>query len=104
MRQGGKLLYLAAAREDILDIARFHLERVGPKSARKITEEIERKILKLADFPLLGPSHPDEVLANHGYRKLVLLSPYVCIYKPIDGDVYIYRIVNGAIDYPKLLY
>ena len=104
MKQGSKLFYLAAAREDILNIARFHLEKVGPASARKVTEEIERKILKLADFPLLGPSHPDEVLANHGYRKLVVLAPYVCIYKPVDGSIYIHRIVNGAIDYPKLLY
>ena len=104
MKQGSKLFYLAAAREDILNIARFHLEKVGPVSARKITEEIERKILKLVDFPILGPSHPDEVLASHGYRKLIVSTPYVCIYRAINGCVYIYRIVNGATDYPKLLY
>lgn len=98
-----KLIYLAPAREDILDIARYHLEKVGVNSAREITEEIERTINRLTQFPLMGQTHPDPVLAESGYRKLVITSTYVCIYKVFGDGVYIYCIVNGKIDYPKLL-
>lgn len=97
------LIYLATAKEDILDIARYHLEMAGVASARKITDEIERKINILAIFPLMGQTHPDSVLAERGYRKLILTAVYVCIYKVIGDKVYIYRIVNGKTDYPKLL-
>lgn len=98
-----KLVYLTPAREDFIDIARYHLELVGPNSARSITESMEKAILRLADFPLLGQAHPDPVLAQNGYRKLIVHTPYVCIYKVIGKTVYIHRIVNGRTDYPKLL-
>lgn len=98
-----KIIYLRPAREDILDIARLHLEKAGVNSARKITIEIEETINRLADFPLLGPIHPDPILSENGYRKLVVSHPYVCIYKVFDDGIYIYRIVNARMDYPTLL-
>ncbi|MDD2282929.1 MAG: type II toxin-antitoxin system RelE/ParE family toxin [Eubacteriales bacterium] len=101
--QISKLIYLAPAREDILDIARYHLEKIGVDSARNITEEILGNIDRLAQFPLMGPLHPDPVLAENGYRKLVITPIYVCIYKVFDDGIYIYRVVNGKTDYPKLL-
>ncbi len=84
-----KLIYLQPAREDILDIARYHIEKAGVSSARKITTEIEETINRLADYPLLGPMHPDSVLSENGYRKLVVSHPYVCIYKVFDDGIYI---------------
>jgi toxin ParE1/3/4 len=98
-----KIIYLLTAREDILNIARYHLEQVGPNSARKITNTIEQTINHLEYFPLMGQTHPDPVLAANGFRKIVVSSPYVCIYKVFDDTIYIYRIVNGKTDYPKLL-
>ena len=98
-----KLVYLAPAREDFIDIARHHLELSGPNSARSITENMEKAILRLADFSLLGQVHPDPILAQNGYRKLIVRSPYVCIYKVIGQTVYVYRIVDGRTDYPRLL-
>jgi plasmid stabilization system protein ParE len=98
-----KPVYLAPAREDILDIARYHLEKVGVNSAREITEKIENTINRLTLFPLMGQTHPDHVLAESGYRKIVITSTYVCVYKVIDEAIYIYRIVNAKTDYPKLL-
>lgn len=35
--------------------------------------------------------------------KLVLTKTYVAVHKIIDETVYIYRIVNGRTDYPRLL-
>lgn len=101
--QISKLIYLAPAREDILNIARYHLEKIGVDSARNITEEIVGNIDRLAQFPLMGSTHPDPVLAENGYRKLVITPIYVCIYKVFDDGIYIYRVVNGKTDYPKLL-
>ncbi len=103
MHGRSSVIYLRPAREDILTIARFHLEKAGPQSARRITERIETGIQSLGDFPFMGPLHPDGFLAQKEYRRFVLSTPYVCIYKVIDETVYVYRIVNGATDYPKLL-
>ena len=51
----------------------------------------------------MGPPHPDPELAVQGYRKLVLTKIYVAVYRVIDNVVFVYRIVNGTTDYPKLL-
>ena len=98
-----KLVYLTPAEQDLKEIVKFHLNRVGLQSARAIYQEIRKTILRLRDFPLLGQIHPDPLLAAENYRKLVLTDTYVAVYK-VDGDtVYIYRVVNGATDYPRLL-
>ena len=59
--------------------------------------------MRLQDFPLLGPLHPDPELAALGYRKLVLTKTYVAVYRVIDDTVTVYRVVNGKTDYSKLL-
>ena len=98
-----KLAYLTPAEQDIKEIVKFHLNRVGVQSSRAIYQEIRKNIQRLRDFPLLGQIHPDPLLAAEDYRKLVLTDTYVAVYK-VDGDtVYIYRVVNGATDYPRLL-
>ena len=51
----------------------------------------------------MGPPHTDPELAIQGYRKLVLTKIYVAVYRVIDNVVFVYRIVNGTTDYPKLL-
>ena len=75
---------------------------VGAASAEKITDRILDTLEKLVEFPLMGPLHSDEFLARIEYRK-VLCDDYVCVYKLIDYTVFIYRIVHGATDYPKLV-
>lgn len=87
----------------MLNIARYPLEKVGAASTRKITDAIVDYADNLSSFPLLGRSHPDPVLAEKGYRSLTVSSPYVCIYKVFPDGIFIYRIVNGTTDYPKLL-
>lgn len=98
-----KLLYLDTAQSDILTIVKFHADKVGTSSAREIYKTIRGEIGRLQEFPLIGQVHPDSELAVLGYRKLVLNSTYVAVYKLIDDVVTIYRVVNGMTDYPKLL-
>ena len=98
-----KLVYLPPAETDVLEIVEFHASQVGPASAREIYHSIREQIVRLQDFPLLGPLHPDPELAVLGYRKLVLTKTHVAIYRVIGDTVTIYRVVNGKTDYPKLL-
>lgn len=98
-----KLVYLAPAAQDMEEIVKFHIANVGPASARKVYSTMEDAIDRLADYPLLGQTHPDPILAENGFRKLVLTKTYVAVYKVIDDTVYIYRIVNGRMDYPRPL-
>ena len=94
---------LDAAWQDVDKIADFHLEKVGADSAQRITDKILDSVENLAQFPRMGPPHPDPELAVQGYRKLVLTKIYVAVYRVIDDVVFVYRIVNGTTDYPKLL-
>ena len=97
------LEYLAPAVSDFEEIIKYHITQVGAPYAKKIYNTMESGINRLSDFPLLGQTHPDPLLASQGFRKLVLTETYVAIYKIVGNTVYIYRIVNGKTDYPKLL-
>ena len=93
---------LLAAWQDIDRIADFHLKMVGAASAQKITDKILDTLELLGDFPYMGALHPDPELGGREFRK-VLCGDYVCVYKVIQSSVFVYRIVNGKTDYPKLL-
>lgn len=97
-----QLVILTPAWQDIDRISDLRLMLVGPKSAEEITDKLLDNIALLADQPYMGALHPDPFLAEHQYRKLIC-GKYVCIYKVIDQTVYVYRIVDGRTDYPKLL-
>ena len=98
-----KLEYLAPAVSDFEEIVKYHITQAGVPSARRIYALLEETINRLSDFPLMGQIHPDPLLAAQGYRKLVLNQTYVAVYRIIDDTVYIYRIVNGRTNYPRLL-
>ena len=98
-----RIEFLPSAWQDLTKIADLHLQLVGPESAERITDEILDAIDGLSRFPYMGPLHPDPVLARMEYRKLVC-HKYVAVYRVMDSTVYLYRIVNGLTDYPKLLY
>lgn len=98
-----RIEFLQAAWKDVERIADFYLREVGPVSAERVMDEMLEMIEILAAHPFAGSLHPDLELARQEYRKLVLTKTYVAIYK-VNGDtVTIYRIVNGATDYPRLL-
>lgn len=97
------LVYLTPASEDFEEIVKYHITQSGVQSGRNIYAAMKNGIEKLREFPLMGQTHPDPLLAAEAFRKLVLTSTYVAIYKVIGDTVYIYRIVNGRTDYPRLL-
>ena len=98
-----KVEILAPAWRDIDRISDFHLMKVGPQSAERITDQLLDTIDLLEERPYMGPLHPDPVLARNEYRKIIC-GNYICVYKVIDTTVYIYRVVDGRTDYPRLFY
>lgn len=97
-----KLVYLLPAELDLDAILKYHITEVGTQSARGIYSTIQHAIDRLRTYPLIGQTHPDPILAASGFRKLVLTKTYVAIYKIVDDVIYIYAIVNGRTDYPRL--
>ena len=96
-----KVEILTPALNDIDRIADYHLLAVGPISAEKITDMLLDSIEKLGEYTLMGTEHSDSVLQKKGYRKLVC-GEYICVYQLIDDTIYVYRVVHGTTDYPKL--
>jgi plasmid stabilization system protein ParE len=93
---------LRAAWQDMDKISDFYIRMVGKASAQRMMAAILETIRKLGDFPYMGAQHPDPELARLEYRK-VICGDYVCVYKVVEKTVYVYRVVNGKTDYPKLL-
>lgn len=102
MEKTYSLEILAPARAELLEIARLHMALVGPQSARKITEDIREALNLLRYQPYMGTVFQDKELSRDGYRKLIC-GNYLCVYRPIADTVYVYHIVDGRTDYPKLL-
>ena len=97
-----KVVLLTEARLQLRDIAMTHKAKVGPQSAKKITDKILKALRHLEDFPLLGVEPRSERLAKAGYRMLIA-GDYLCFYQ-IQGDVvYVSLIVHGSVDYVKWL-
>ena len=99
MQQEYQIKYLRAAMRDLEGIAQLYLGLAGADSAEKFIDEILHTVDLLRTFPYSGALHPDMVLAEREFRK-VICRDYVCVYKVIDSEktVYIYRIVNGKTD------
>ncbi|HWT76262.1 MAG TPA: type II toxin-antitoxin system RelE/ParE family toxin [Mobilitalea sp.] len=97
-----KLRILAPAQRELEEIALLHLELVGPNSARKITDRIYSALELLQTSPNIGISCSDKPLKLDGYRMLVC-GNYLCIYRLIDDIVFVYHIVDGRMNYPRLM-
>ena len=91
-----------AAWQDIDKISDFYLGMADAASAQKITDKILDTLELLGSFPYMGAQHPDPALAQREFRK-VICGDYVCVYKVLETSVYVYRVVNGKTDYPRLL-
>jgi plasmid stabilization system protein ParE len=102
MEKQFELLLLAPAQRELEEIARVHLELVGPQSARRITDRIYSSLEHLELFPEMGFRCRDKQLASLGYRTLVC-GNYLCFYRQIGKYVFVHHIVDGRSDYPRLL-
>jgi len=97
-----KLEILAPARSEMHEIARLHLELVGPVSARMITDKIKHSLENLTTHPHMGATFPDSELKREGYRKLIC-GNYLYVYRLIGETVFVYHIIDGRTNYQRLL-
>ena len=99
--QDYKLEILAPAWAELEEIADYHVMMVGPRAAKNITDEIILSLERLKTYPLSGAAVSDNELNALGYR-VVNSGKYVCIYRIIGDTVFVYHIVHGSRDYPRL--
>ena len=92
---------LSPAWDDLDAIADYHMLEIGAESAKKITDKILLALERLRTFPLSCPLAPYKELAKQDYRILIC-GKYVCIYKVIGDNVYVYHIAAAASNYPAL--
>ena len=97
-----KVVLLTEARLQLRDIAMVHKLKVGPRSAKRITDQILKSLRRLEEFPQLGVEPKSERLVAAGYRMLIS-GEYLCFYQ-IQGDtIYVSLIVHGSVDYVRWL-
>jgi plasmid stabilization system protein ParE len=96
-----KLVILTPAQRELEEIASVYLELVGPASARNITNRIYDALERLRDFPRIGVMLRDDVLQAIGYRMLIC-DKHICIYRLLENTIYVYHIVDGRSNYPRL--
>ena len=90
-----------AAEEDLTEAVDYIADE-NPAAALKVAIRIEKNILKLEDFPLIGVEPRISRLARKGYRILIV-DDYLVSYIIIDnGIIEIRRILSGKRDYQFL--
>ncbi|GHU80337.1 hypothetical protein FACS1894191_5430 [Clostridia bacterium] len=98
-----RLEILAPAQLELEEIAGMRRELAGAKSARKLTDSIYNSLEHLRIHPLMGAEAKIPALNEQGYRVLIS-GEHLCFYRPIGDVIYVYHIVHGASDYPKMLH
>ena len=96
-----KLEILSPAQRELEEIAFVHFSLVGPNSARNFTDKIFNALENLETNPELGMLCRDKQLRMANYRMLIC-GKYLCFYRIIGSSVYIYHIVDGRTDYPRI--
>ena len=90
-----------AAEQDLVEIVDYIADG-NSAAALKIADRIERNIVKLESFPLMGVVPRIRRLAGKGYRVLIV-DDYLILYVVTDnGIVEIRRILSDKRDYPFL--
>ncbi|MBS4007118.1 MAG: type II toxin-antitoxin system RelE/ParE family toxin [Clostridium sp.] len=98
-----KVVLLNEARMELRDIAVLRKLKVGVDSARRITDRILGALDRLVDFPEMGNVPPAKMIAEAGFRVLIV-DDYLCFYQVIDDQIFVYHIVHGSTDYIKRIF
>ncbi len=98
-----KVVFSALAEEDLDGLSSYISGDLNnPIAARNIVDKILRLAQRLSDFPELGANLKTIDIKLSGYRYLIAEN-YLIIYKLVDHEVYVLRILYARSDYVKLL-
>ena len=92
--------FLQEALDDLEEII-LYIAQDSRQAALHMRDMIIEKANDLTIFPKRGRLVPDKKIAVAGYRMLSI-KPYIAFYCIVDRNVYIYRVLHGAINYPLL--
>ena len=92
--------FLQEALDDLEEIVAY-IAQNSITTALRVHDEIIEKVSELSVFPRLGQTVPDAKMRKAGYRML-LIDPYIMFYRIIGSDVFIYRVIHGATNYPLM--
>jgi toxin ParE1/3/4 len=92
--------FLQEALDDLEEIV-LHLTQDSRQAALRMHDKLIKKTDDLTIFPKRGRLVPDKKMAVAGYRMLGL-KPYIAFYRIVDCNVFIYRVLHGATNYPLL--
>ena len=92
--------FLQEALEDLEEIV-LYIAQDSRQAALRMHDKIVEKANDLAIFPKRGRLVPDRKMAAAGYRMLGI-KPYIVFYRVVERNVFIYRVLHGAMNYPLL--
>ena len=92
--------FLQEALDDLEEIV-LYIAGDSPSAALNMHNKIIEKVNDLSLFPKRGRLVPDKKMNAAGYRMLEI-KPYIAFYRIIDRNVFIYRVLHGATNYPLL--
>ena len=93
--------FLQEALDDLEEIV-LYIAQDSHSAALRMHDKIIDKANDLKVFPKRGRLVPDKKMSAAGYR-LLGIKPYIIFYRVIGNDVFIYRVLHGAANYPLLL-
>jgi len=92
--------FLQEALDDLEEIV-LYIAQDSRQAALRMHDKIIEKANDLSIFPKRGRLVPDKKMAEAGYRVLGI-KPYIAFYRVIERNVFIYRVLHGATNYPLL--
>jgi toxin ParE1/3/4 len=92
--------FLEEALNDLEEIVLF-IAQNSRQSALRMHDKIIEKANDLEVFPKRGRLVPDKKMSEAGFRMLGI-KPYIAFYRIINRNVFIYRALHGASNYPVL--
>ena len=93
-----KVEWLYEAQCEFRDFLTYYKTNVGPKDARKFSEQILDAVGKLESFPEMGVLRKDTLMGKYGFRAL-FINQSVCVYKIEDERVFIYHLADARKNY-----
>jgi len=88
----------AKAEEDLVDIW-IYIARDNPDAADRLLEEIDRKLVLLAENPRLGRARPDIAPEFRHWP----VGNYLILYRLVADGIEVVRVVHGARRLDRLL-
>jgi toxin ParE1/3/4 len=92
-----RLVFTPAARDDLMAIG-LYIAEDDPHRAMSFVAELEAKARQTAERPRSFPARDD---ISPGLRAAVH-GRYVLLFRELNGDVRIVRVVHGARDLPRI--